>query len=350
MIEYKTGNILREDVDAIVNTVNCVGVMGRGIALQFKNEFPENFKAYAEACKKGEVIPGRMFVFETKILIRPKFIINFPTKRHWKGKSRMEDIHSGLKDLVDVIRKYKIDSIAVPPLGCGLGGLNWSEVKASIEAELSLFDNVHIVIYEPKNSDSPVDIKHIREVPKMTAGRAAIVELIHRYLGGLLDPFVSLLEIHKLLYFMQEAGEPLKLKFQKAAFGPYAENLRHVLNAIEGHLISGYVDGGDSPYKQIKLVPGAIQEATTFLVQYKETRARFEKVSDLVEGFESPFGLELLSTVYWIMKNEQVSSLDDVIRCCYDWNDRKKDFSIRQISLALDVLVRKGWVAKMEMN
>ena len=179
MIEYKTGNILRESVEALVNTVNCVGVMGRGIALQFKKDFPENFKTYATACKKGELQPGRMHVFETKKLINPLYIINFPTKRHWRGKSRMEDIESGLKALVDVIHKYKIRSIAIPPLGCGLGGLNWMEVKALIEVELNILKNVQIIIFEPNGSSSTTKMNHIREIPKMTAGRAAIVELIH---------------------------------------------------------------------------------------------------------------------------------------------------------------------------
>jgi hypothetical protein len=185
---------------------------------------------------------------------------------------------------------------------------------------------------------------HSREVPTMTAGRASLVELMNRYLSGLLDPSVSLLEVHKLMYFMQEAGEPLRLKYQKAQYGPYAENLRHVLHAIEGHLVTGYADGGDAPDKQLKLVPGAVEDAAEFLNQHPDTRARFDKVSALVAGFESPFGLELLSTVHWVMKNESVAFIDDVISHIYDWNDRKRQFSPRQIGLAVDVLSRNSWV------
>jgi uncharacterized protein YwgA len=187
---------------------------------------------------------------------------------------------------------------------------------------------------------------HNREVPKMTAGRAALVELMHRYLAGLLDPFVTLLEVHKLMYFLQEAGEPLRLRYQKAPYGPYSENLRHVLRAIEGHLVSGYADGGDAPNKQLNLVPGAIEDAKAFLQQHAETRKRFDKVSELVEGFESPFGLELLSTVHWIMKNETVKSKDDLVRHTYTWNDRKRQFTSRQILLAVDVLSNNGWISK----
>lgn len=350
MIEYKSGDILRENAEALINTVNCVGVMGRGIALQFKNTFPQNFKAYVAACKKQEVQPGRMFVFETGQLTNPRYIINFPTKRHWRGKSRMQDIEAGLKTMAEVIRQHNIHSIAIPPLGSGLGGLDWSAVKPRIEAALQSLTDVRVIIYEPKGTPAAEKMAHNSEVPTMTAGRAALVELMSRYLGGLLDPSVTLLEVHKLMYFMQEAGESLRLKYSKAPYGPYAENLRHVLHAIEGHLVSGYADGGDAPDKQLKLVPGAIDDAIAFLQQHPETRARFDRVAALVEGFESPFGLELLSTVHWIMKNESVNSIDDVVSHTYAWNERKRQFTPRQIALAADVLLSKGWTGKMEQE
>jgi O-acetyl-ADP-ribose deacetylase (regulator of RNase III) len=348
MIEYKSGDILKEDAEALINTVNCVGVMGRGIALQFKNAFPENFKAYTAACKNDEVQPGRMFVYETGQLTNPRYIINFPTKRHWRGKSRMEDIEAGLKVLGGVVRQYDIRSIAIPPLGSGLGDLDWDEVKPRIEVALAPLADVQVIIYEPKGAPSTEKMAHNRAVPKMTAGRAALVELMRRYLRGLLDPFVTLLEVHKLMYFMQEAGEPLRLKYQKAPYGPYAENLCHVLHTIEGHLIYGYADGGDVPDKQLKLVPGAVQDATAFLEHHAETRVRFDKVAELVDGFESPFGLELLSTVHWVVRNEPVRSVDDVVRHTYSWNDRKRQFTPRQIILAVDVLSHKGWINKIE--
>lgn len=344
MIEFRSGDILKDDAEALINTVNCVGVMGRGIALQFKGAFPENFKSYAAACQRGDVQPGRMFVFETGQLTPPRYIINFPTKRHWRGKSRMEDIDAGLAALVEVIREKCIRSVAIPPLGSGLGGLDWLSVKPRIEAALRPLTEVRAIVYEPKGAPASDKMMHSREVAKMTAGRAALVELTHRYLGGLLDPFVTLLEVHKLMYFMQEAGEPLRLKFNQAPYGPYAENLRHVLLAIEGHLVSGYADGGDAPDKQLKLVPGAVGDAVAFLERHGATRARFDKVAALVEGFESPFGLELLSTVHWVMKYEAGCTLDDVVARTYAWNPRKRQFSPRQIGIAVNVLSQKGWV------
>ena len=340
MIEYRTGDILRAEAEALVNTVNCVGIMGRGVALQFKNAYPDNFKAYAAACSREEVRPGRMFVFETGQLT-PKYIINFPTKRHWRGKSRMEDIESGLAALAEEIRQRRISSIAVPPLGAGLGGLDWRDVRPRIEAAVREFDEVRVIVFEP-DSSAQIATKS-RDVPRMTAGRAALVVLMHRYLGGLMDPFVTLLEVHKLMYFMQEAGEPLRLRFTKALYGPYAENLRHVLHAVEGHLVSGYMDGGDAPDKQLQLVAGAVNEAEAFLQHHAETRSHFDRVADLVEGFETPFGLELLSTVHWVAAREGASS-DTVVAQTHAWNDRKKQFTPRQVAVAFDVLRSKEWL------
>ena len=345
MIEMTKGDILSADVEALVNTVNCVGVSGRGIALQFRKAFPENFKAYATACQRSEVHPGRMFVFDTGQLTNPRYIINFPTKRHWRGKSRIEDIESGLQALVREVRQRSIRSIAIPPLGCGLGGLEWSKVRPKIEAALTTMPEVHAIVFEPASRAESTDVVKSTEVPRMTPGRAALVGLMHRYLTGLLDPFISLVEVHKLMYFMQEAGEPLRLRYTKAPYGPYAENLRHVLTSIEGHLVSGYADGGDNPEKQIELVPGAVEDATNFLAEHPGTHGRFDRVADLVQGFETPFGLELLSTVHWVAAREGAATAEEALERTYSWNERKKRFSPRQVRLAWNVLRTKGWLA-----
>ncbi len=344
MIEYRTGDILKTDADALINTVNCVGIMGRGIALQFKKAFPENFKAYKTACQRKEVQPGRMFVFKTGSLINPKYIINFPTKRHWRGKSRLSDIEAGLEALAGEIRKLGISSIAIPPLGSGLGGLDWKHVRSRIEAALSGLDDVRVIVFEPSAAPDPQQMERSRDVPNMTPGRAALVVLINRYLSGLMDPFVTLLEVHKLMYFMQEAGQPLQLRYNKALYGPYADNLRHVLNAVEGHLVFGYADGGDDPEKQIQLVPGAVKDAERFLQDEADTCEHFNRVSDLVEGFETPFGLELLSTVHWVASREGATSPEKAVSKAYAWSERKRRFSDRQIVLTFDVLVEKDWI------
>ncbi|RUO56260.1 macro domain-containing protein [Pseudidiomarina homiensis] len=344
MLELTRGDILRADVEAIVNTVNCVGVMGRGIALQFKKAWPANFEAYAMACKNNQIKPGQMFVFETGQLANPRFIINFPTKRHWRGASRLEDIDAGLQALVAEIKRLNIGSIAIPPLGAGLGGLDWDVVRERIEAAMRPLSEVEILVFEPSGAPQTDQIAKSKKTPLMTAGRAVLIELMERYLKGLLDPTISLLEVHKLLYFMQEAGEPLRLRYQKAHYGPYAQNLRHVLNALEGHFISGYADGGDSPEKELHLVPGAVQEAQEYLKAYSDTRERFERVSQLVEGFESPQGLELLSTVHWLKKHDNTNDGDELVARVHAWNKRKQIFTSRQIQIAEGVLNKHRWL------
>lgn len=341
MIEYTTGDLLNSDADALVNTVNCVGVMGRGVALQFKKAFPDNFKAYKAACDREEVQPGKMFIFERRELVGPRFIVNFPTKRHWKGKSRMEDVNSGLEALANDIRAFGITSIAIPPLGSGLGGLNWQDVRARIEAALGDLPDVRVIVFEPNGAP---DVVKSKGVPNMTPGRAALVALMDRYLGGLMDPFVTLLEVHKLMYFMQAAGEPLKLRYAKAPYGPYAENLRHVLSAVEGHLVSGYRDGGDQPDKQLELVPGAREDAKALLAGNAEVMTRFDRVADLVEGFETPFGMELLATVHWVATQEGASTVEAAVSRIHAWNERKQKFTPRQVGIALQSLSDRGWL------
>lgn len=343
MIRFTTGDILGADCEALVNTVNCVGVMGRGVALQFKKAFPDNFKAYAAACKRREVIPGRMFVFDTGLLANPRLIVNFPTKQHWRAKSRIEDIEAGLRDLAAVVRAHCLRSMALPPLGCGLGGLEWSAVKPRIEAALGNLDNLHVVAFEPEGAPEARAMARPRRAPGMTAGRAALVELMDRYRSVLLDPFITLLEVQKLMYFMQVAGEPLNLKYAKAGYGPYAENLRHVLNAIEGHYVVGYADGGDAPGKPLEAAPAAVAKAKAFLARRPESQARFDKVVELVEGFESGFGLELLATVHWVLTRETPATLDDAIARIHTWSARKKGFTPRQIRLAADRLAARSW-------
>ncbi len=152
MITFKTGDILKADSDALVNPVNCVGVMGRGLALQFKKAWPENFEAYAEACRRGDLQPGRLLVFEVNRLTPPRYIINFPTKRHWRDPSHMEDIESGLSALIEEIRARGIPSVAIPALGAGLGGLAWADVRPRIEHSMEDLQEVSVTVFEPRRT------------------------------------------------------------------------------------------------------------------------------------------------------------------------------------------------------
>jgi len=184
-----------------------------------------------------------------------------------------------------------------------------------------------------------------KKPPKMTVGRAALLGLMRRYLAALMDPFVSLLEIHKLMYFMQEAGQGLKLRYRKAIYGPYAENLHHVLTVIEGYFITGYGDAEDNPDKLIELKPGASERAEAFLRSRPDTCERFDRVADLIEGFETPFGMELLSTVHWVATREGATTADEAVTKAYAWNERKKMFKVEHIRATWDIFRRKGWLA-----
>jgi O-acetyl-ADP-ribose deacetylase (regulator of RNase III) len=344
MIEIARGDILTANAEALVNTVNCVGVMGRGIALQFKKAFPDNFKVYESACEREEVRPGKMLVFETGLLTGPRFIINFPTKRHWKAKSQMKDIEAGLPVLIEEIKKRGIRSVAVPPLGCGLGGLDWRLVRPKIVQAFEELPDVRVLLYEPSGAPRAEDMVKDKRVPGMTAGRAVLVELMSRYLSAVMDPSITLLEIHKLMYFMQESGENLRLNYEKGTYGPYAKNLRHVLSLLEGHFISGYGDAEDDPEKEIELLPGATDAASAVIESHPETQARFERVANLIHGFETPFGMELLATVHWVCTKEGARSDDEAIQLTYGWGERKKSFDEKQIRLGWQVLNEQGWV------
>jgi len=342
MLEYASGDIVEAQVDALVNTVNCVGVMGKGIALRFRSAFPENYRDYVAACRRGDVQIGRVLVHNTDRLGCPKFVVNFPTKEHWRSPSKLEYIESGLADLQRTIIGLGISSIAIPPLGCGNGGLRWADVRPRIVDALADLSGVRVVVYEPV--DVIEGLARSAAAPALTPGRAALVGLMESYISALLDPFCTLLELHKLSYFLQEAGEPLRLRFVRALYGPYAESLRHVLRAVEGHLITGYGTGGDNPRARLELVAGSAERSREALAKNPDTLVRVGRVRDLVEGFESAFGMELLASVHWVATHDRAATREKAIRAVHSWNERKQMFSERQIGLAYERLEAQQWI------
>jgi O-acetyl-ADP-ribose deacetylase (regulator of RNase III) len=344
MIQRTKGNLLEADAEAFVNTVNCVGVMGKGIALQFKRAFPENFKEYSGACKTGQVVLGRMFTHTTSSLSNPKYIINFPTKLHWKNKSRLEDIKSGLENLAQETHRLGIKSIAIPPLGCGAGGLEWKVVGPLIESAFVDAQDVTVILYEPSGAPNVHEMPARTKRPNMTIGRALFIRLMDLY--QIPDYSLTLLEIQKLAYFLQCAGEQLRLNFVKHIYGPYAENLNHVLQVMEGHYIVGY--GDRSQRAEIHLLPDARETAQAFLMAFDmSVTDRLNRVANLIEGFETPYGMELLASIHWIAMNESKEAMTDpnaAIRGLQGWNSRKrKIFSPNHITKAWERLNRHGW-------
>ena len=344
MVELTRGNILKAEAEALVNTVNCVGFMGKGIALQFKKAYPENFEDYRKACAAGEVQPGRMHIFELRSMLNPKFVINFPTKRDWRANSRYEDIEAGLKALVTDVRRLGITSIAVPPLGCGLGGLDWNRVRPMIEAAFAPLPSVRVLLYEPAGAPEARQMPVRTTRPHLTIARALFIRLMDLYASQ--SYRLTLLEIQKLAYFLQEAGQPLRLRYEAGHYGPYAPNLNKVLEALERHYTSGYGDS-QKPDVEIELLPGAADEAQAFLSDHADEHKRLDRVSRLIEGFETPYGLELLATLHWLAA-EDTSVCKDVkvaIRQVHAWNARKRaTFRPEHIKITWERLRQQQWI------
>ncbi|MCX8157080.1 MAG: macro domain-containing protein [Verrucomicrobiae bacterium] len=309
MIIFRQGNLLEADVEALVNTVNTRGVMGKGIALMFKDRYPDNFRAYAQACKSGAVRPGRMFVTATGELTGPRWIINFPTKEDWRKPSRLEWIETGLADLVRVIREKNIHSLALPPLGCGQGGLDWNQVRPLIEKAFAPLPTVQVVAFEPtaqyQNLPKP------RGVEKLTVPRALLADAVRRY--WVLGIECTLLEIHKLAWFLHRAlhqrrlDDVLKLDFQADRYGPFSPRLNHLLDALDGSYLRANKRIADcTPYDTIAFAEEKTEQVAAFL---RSPPARcyqpvLEDVDQWIDGFQSPLGMELLATVDWLLVRE----------------------------------------------
>ena len=306
MIHFTQGNLLDADVDAVVNTVNTVGVMGKGIALMFKERFPENFKAYAAACKRGEVQTGKMLVTSSPELSGPRWIINFPTKKHWRSPSKLEWIVEGLQDLVAVIEEYQIPSVAIPPLGSGNGRLEWSDVRPHIESALGDLAGVEVIVYEPTAKYQ--NVAKGRGVEKLTPARAMIAEMIRRY--GVMGLSCSILEVQKLAWMLtrvvKQCGltDPLKLSFDANRYGPYAHGLTHLLNALDGsylHCEKRITDA--SPFDTIHFDPEWRERVLNFFSRSEGAvfMEAVDKTDELIDGFQSPLGMEALATVDWLL-------------------------------------------------
>lgn len=346
MIHFVKGTLFDDDCEALVNTVNCVGVMGKGVALQFKERFPENYKAYRRACATGEVRLGKIFAFSTDTFEKPRWILNFPTKRHWKEHSRIEYIVSGLNDLAEFIRRNDIRSVALPPLGCGLGRLEWAVVKPLIVTRFSKMSDVHVYVHEPEAAPTVGVSGGIPEKTiRMTPVRAAFVALAAFCQNNVFDPVFTLLKAHKVLYFLQCQGAQLRLKYEKAHYGPYATNLCHVLTQIEGHFLTGFTGNDLAPHVKLNVLSGAITGAKAVLVGEPELLRQVHNVEALVEGFESTSGMELLATVHWVCTREGAVNADNAYEKICQWSSRKaRMFSREEVVCAFARLKQNGWL------
>lgn len=322
MIHYKTGDLLSSQAEALVNTVNTQGVMGKGIALQFKNTFPQNYKLYVKACKNNEVMTGKLLVTEEETLLYgKKIIINFPTKTSWKLPSEYQYIEDGLIELVRLIKKENIKSIAIPPLGSGNGGLDWNRVKKIMEKYLSNMD-CEVFIYEP---NAAIQEKLKKERVKLTPARAMLLSVLYELVGN--REFISEFAAEKIAYFLQRFGgeEAFNLKFQPNFYGPYSGKVRYVLYYLNGSYISGYSSMNKKPFEELDIIPDAVVEVNEFLDKPENStyKSIVEKTKNFLEGLYSPFGLELLSTIDFIMLEKQAITIEAIRHELEIWSGRK---------------------------
>jgi len=326
MITYVTGNILDSDCDALVNTVNTVGVMGKGIAKQFKDRYPSNYYAYRKACAAGELCIGGLLITQDLDQRGPRTIVNFPTKKHWRNPSKYEYITSGLAALKLAIQEKAIASIAIPPLGCGHGGLQWIQVRPMIADALSDLE-VHVVIYEPT-----VTIKHkLREEAyygaesKLTSARAMLLQAQYAYerAGGELT---SLFVATKLAYFLQRLGEPLRLNFRPHFYGPYDRNVGRVMESLNGTFIRGLEQNDARAFEELHLDYSRKPDVDRYTQKHltAQQRDRLDRLSTLMRGYEAVGALEVLSTVDYIRSNYNTKNVDHVIQQADRWSERKR--------------------------
>jgi len=343
-MKYITGNMLEADVQALVNTVNTVGVMGKGIALQFKEYFPMNFKIYASACKNGEMQIGRLLVVRENTIKGERIIINFPTKTEWFKKSQYSYIEEGLKDLVRVIDDYEIKSIAIPPLGCGNGGLKWEMVKSLMDKYLSPIKNVTIQVFEPNDAVKEILQKeNIKKEIGLTAARAMLLHSLFKYerLGEVATVFAA----NKLAYFLQKSGEPLRLQFVPYLYGPYAQAVEKVLYALNGKYLKGMEQMQARAFEPLQLNYERYFEVETFVKTNlsPQQKQRLEDLFKVIEGFESTLSLEILASTHYLKSENPKFTEDEVFVKIQDWNERKKNLITKEyISIALNHLENYG--------
>lgn len=343
-IEYKTGDMFDEPAEAIVNTVNCVGVMGKGVALEFKRRWPENYRAYKRMCDTGELALGRMFVFENGGLLgdaKHRYLINFPTKQHWRSHSKIEYIADGLDAFVKEIKRLNISSVVLPPLGCGNGGLDWSDVRVLIEEKLAPLASVRFIVFPPTRGVAvPPEQNHIPS--DLTVARATMMVVfaeLEKFFGG----HLTRLTAQKLAYFLQVMGQDFGLRFEKEQFGPYSEQLHNAFKAMEAkRYIAGYSDED----RKVVVTHATFAASNELLkVEGVDTSHLVTKLSLLVDGYESPYGMELLSSVHFLSVAEQITTQPEMSEALEVWNDHKRaSFSRPAVTAALDRLKDDGYL------
>jgi O-acetyl-ADP-ribose deacetylase (regulator of RNase III) len=279
VIRFLRGNLFDSDAEALVNTVNTHGVMGKGIALEFKKRFLANYEFYRQACEQGQVQIGKMLVFPTQSL-QPQYIINFPTKQHWRGRSKLEYIQRGLQDLVCVVQQQGIRSIALPPLGCGHGGLRWEQVKPLIEQAFASLPDVEVQVYEPTE-------------PSLSPVQACLLHVVAVYSEISPAPTQEELQLLSELFLLQNS-DALPSRPRARRDSPAKQLIKQLVDAsllAQSKLGTTLVFGVGSAQQR--------EQARQILEAHPDWQARAERMLELIDGCD---GLAALQAVYDVQR------------------------------------------------
>lgn len=330
MINFTTGNLLESTAECLINTVNCEGYMGKGIAYQFKLRFPENNKDYVRACKIGELKVGKLHYF----LEDGKVIINFPTKDKWRNQSKIEYIDDGLNELIKLLPNLNVKNIAIPPLGCGNGGLDWNEVKSLIMNKLKqLESNYNFIIYEPSQNYSAIS----KEAPKLNASSLVLMQIKLN-----LNKF-NTLRLQKTAYFLNIFLGDSYFKFKKYKYGPYdnsisiiGKNIKEFQNYYgtkdtkEAYSIAHRTMVSEQTEKKLELLKPAIKLATTY-----------------VNNINTDKELECISTILFLIQNNIIENENDIIIEFKAWSEDKANrFSQEDILNGIEYLLETNILIK----
>lgn len=340
MINFVEGNLLESQTEALVNTVNTVGIMGKGIALQFKNAFPYNYKVYKAACEAKTFHIGDLIITEEEsLLYGRKIIIDLPTKTDWRKPSEYSYIETGLKALAHAINEKQIKSISIPALGSGNGGLNWDKVKMLMENHLAEL-SCAISIYQP----NAVIIEAMKkERVKLTPARAMLLAILFEFVKN--GEFVSEFAAEKVAYFLQRFGanEIFNLDFKKNFYGPYSGKVKRVLYYLNGSYITGYSGMDKKAFEELSIMMDAEKDVMDYLKKSNDLNYLeiVEKTKQFLSGFYSPFALELLSTIDFLSQKHQTKDLDFILLELNSWSNRKRTLfsNSKFVQMAINKLI-----------
>lgn len=353
MVDVLIGDIFESDAQTLTNTVNCVGVMGKGIAEQFKERFPEMYEDYVERCENGDVQLGRPYLYQRD---EEPWILNFPTKGHWRAVSNLSDIRRGMEHVLDKYEEWGIESLAVPPLGCGNGQLDWRVVGPTLYRYLSQMD-IPVELYAPfetpdehlepaflERQEIPSeDIQSIRSKEEIGAGTFALAAMVAKIERQRYRHPVGRTRFQKLAYFATEAGIPTGLEFRKGSYGPYADGLKQTFARLQNNEV--LIERRQGQMLRKKPGPSFSDALGLFRDELREWSEELNRVTDLFLRMDTQES-EVAATVHFaatrLLDNERPSEMD-VLDAVQSWKPGRS-FDEEEVASTIRNLNMLGWI------